>query len=76
MDPSQLLNRGRFACIDGDLYSSTRVVLPHIHPRMPKGAIGKIAVYVDEAVFPRPGLQGCCKAPGEAGAGCVLRRPG
>lgn len=62
--PSQLPDQISFALIDGDLYSSTMDVLPHVYARMPKGAIGMIAVYVDETIFPRPGLQGYYKSPG------------
>jgi O-methyltransferase len=62
--PSQLPEKISFALIDGDLYSSTMDVLPHVYARMSPGAIGMIAVYVDEAIFPRPGLQGYYKSPG------------
>jgi O-methyltransferase len=62
--PAQLPDKISFALIDGDLYSSTMEVLPHVYERMPPGAIGMIAVYVDDAIFPRPGLQGYYKSPG------------
>jgi len=62
--PGELPERISFALIDGDLYSSTMDVLPHVYARMSPGAIGMIAVYVDEAIFPRPGLQGYYKSPG------------
>lgn len=62
--PKELPERISFALIDGDLYSSTMDVLPHVYERMSPGAIGMIAVYVDEEVFPRPGLPGHYKSPG------------
>lgn len=62
--PKKLPDRISFVLIDGDLYSSTMEVLPHVYARMSPGAIGMIAVYVDDAVFPRPGLPGHYRSPG------------
>ncbi|MBS1942598.1 MAG: class I SAM-dependent methyltransferase [Bacteroidetes bacterium] len=62
--PKQLPGKISFALIDGDLYSSTMAVLPHVYERLSPGGIGMIAVYVDDEVFPRPGLQGYYKSPG------------
>ena len=62
--PSELPDRISFALIDGDLYESTRHVLPHLYARMAPGAIGMVAVYYDEGVFPRKGLSGGYRSPG------------
>ncbi|HOY28766.1 MAG TPA: TylF/MycF/NovP-related O-methyltransferase, partial [Flavobacteriales bacterium] len=62
--PSQLPERISFALIDGDLYESTKHVLPHLYERMAPGAIGMIAVYYDEAIYPRKALAGGYKSPG------------
>lgn len=62
--PSELPDQISFALIDGDLYESTRHVLPHVYERMSPGAIGMIAVYYDESVFPREGLAGGYRSPG------------
>lgn len=62
--PKELPDRIAFALIDGDLYSSTMDLLPHVYERMSPGAIGMFAIYVDEAIFPRPGLQGYYRSPG------------
>jgi len=62
--PSQLPDTISFALLDGDLYESTRHILPHVYARMPTGAIGMIAVYYDESIFPRPDLPGEYRSPG------------
>jgi O-methyltransferase len=62
--PSQLPDRISFALIDGDLYESTRHLLPHVYERTSSGAIGMIAVYYDESIFPREGLPGEFRSPG------------
>lgn len=62
--PAQLPDRISFALIDGDLYESTKHVLPHVYERMAPGAIGMIAVYYDEAIYPRKGLPGGYRSPG------------
>lgn len=62
--PSELPERVSFALFDGDLYESTMHLLKHVYPRMSPGAIGMIAVYYDETVFPRKGLSGGYKSPG------------
>lgn len=62
--PRDLPDRISFVLIDGDLYASTRHVLPHVYERMSPGAIGMIAVYYDERIFPRKGIQGGYMSPG------------
>jgi O-methyltransferase len=62
--PSELPDRISFALIDGDLYESTRHVLPHVYERMSPGAIGMIAVYYDETIYPRKDLAGGYRSPG------------
>ena len=62
--PKELPERISFALIDGDLYESTRHVLPHVYARMSPGAIGMIAVYYDPTVFPRKGISGGYMSPG------------
>ncbi|MBK6542991.1 MAG: hypothetical protein IPG10_17245 [Flavobacteriales bacterium] len=62
--PSELPERISFALIDGDLYESTKHVLPHLYARMAPGAIGMIAVYYDERIFPRKGVSGGYMSPG------------
>lgn len=62
--PSTLPDRISFALIDGDLYESTRHVLPYVYERMAPGAIGMIAVYYDACVFPRKGIHPGYRSPG------------
>ena len=62
--PKHLPDKISFALIDGDLYGSTIHVLPFIYERMAPGAIGMIAVYYDESIFPRQGLSGGYRSPG------------
>ena len=62
--PSQLPDKISFALLDGDLYESTRHVLPHLYERMSPGAICMIAVYYDESIFPRKDLFGGYRSPG------------
>jgi len=62
--PTHLPERISFALIDGDLYESTRHVLPHVYERMSPGAIGMFAIYYDETIFPRKGTSGGYRSPG------------
>ncbi len=62
--PSQLPDHICFALLDGDLYESTRHILPHVYERMLPGAIGMIAVYYDEELLPRKDLEGGYRSPG------------
>lgn len=62
--PSQLPEQICFALLDGDLYESTKHILPHVYERMSPGAIGMIAVYYDEDLLPRKGLEGGFRSPG------------
>jgi O-methyltransferase len=62
--PKELPDQISFALIDGDLYESTRHLLPHVYERMAPGAIGMFAVYYDDAVFRRDDLAGCYRSPG------------
>lgn len=61
--PRELPEKISFALFDGDLYESTKHLLPHVYERMPSGAIGMIAVYYDESIFPRIG-SGAYRSPG------------
>jgi len=62
--PAQLPDQVAFALLDGDLYSSTRHVLPHLYERMVPGAICMFGVYYDDAVFSRPETIPHYKSPG------------
>ena len=62
--PSQLPDRISFVLLDGDLYASTKHVLPHIYERMAPGAICMFGVYYDHDVFPRPETIPHYKSPG------------
>lgn len=62
--PRDLPERISFALFDGDLYESTKHLLTHVYERMSPGAIGMIAVYYDETIFPRKGLSGGYRSPG------------
>ena len=52
--PSKLPDSISFAMIDGDIYTSTKHVLPHVYARMVPGAVCMFGVYYDDAVYPRP----------------------
>lgn len=52
--PDDLPDQISFALLDGDLYSSTKHVLPHLYSRMSRGAICMFGVYYDETVLSRP----------------------
>ncbi len=62
--PTKLPEKICFALLDGDLYASTKFILPHVYERMPSGAIGMIAVYYDETLLPRKGISGGFRSPG------------
>lgn len=62
--PKELPDQIAFALLDGDLYSSTRHVLPHLYARMAPSAICMFGVYYDEAVFSRPHTIKPYKSPG------------
>lgn len=62
--PTGLPEKICFALLDGDLYASTKHILPHVYERMPAGAIGMIAVYYDETLLPREDLPGGYRSPG------------
>ncbi len=62
--PAELPDKISFALFDGDLYESTKHLLPHVYERMSPGAIGMIAVYYDELIFPRTGISGGYRSPG------------
>ncbi len=62
--PAKLPERISFAFVDGDLYESTKHVLPHVYERMSPGAIAMFAVYYDEKIFPRKGVSGGYTSPG------------
>lgn len=62
--PKGLPDTISFALFDGDLYESTKHLLPHVYDRMPVGAIGMIAVYYDETILPRKDISGGYRSPG------------
>lgn len=62
--PKDLPEKIAFVLIDGDLYESTKHVLPHVYGRMTPGAIAMVAVYYDEKILPRKGLLGGFRSPG------------
>jgi O-methyltransferase len=62
--PRELPDRIAFALLDGDLYASTKHVLPHVYERMTPGAICMFGVYYDERVFSRPQTISQYKSPG------------
>ncbi len=62
--PKDLPDRISFALFDGDLYESTRHILPHVYERMVPGAIGMIAVYYDEKIYSRKGVSQGYRSPG------------
>ena len=62
--PRLLPDRIAFALLDGDLYASTKHILPHVYERMSPGAVAMFGVYYDEKVFPRPHTIGPYKSPG------------
>ncbi len=62
--PQFLPDKISFALLDGDLYSSTKYVLPHLYERMSPGAICMLGVYYDDAVLSRPHTIPQYKSPG------------
>jgi len=62
--PRELPEKISFALFDGDLYESTKHLLPHVYERMSPGAIGMIAVYYDAATLARKGVSGGYRSPG------------
>lgn len=62
--PTHFPERISFALLDGDLYTSTKYVLPHLYSRMSKGAVCMFGVYYDEAVLSRPYTIPQYKSPG------------
>ena len=62
--PARLPERISFALLDGDLYSSTRHILPHVYARMMSGAIGFFGCYYDESILVRPHSRDYYKSPG------------
>jgi len=62
--PSCLPDQVSFALVDGDLYSSTKHLLPHVYERLTPGAICLFGVYYDDAILPRPYTASPFKSPG------------
>jgi O-methyltransferase len=62
--PSGLPDQISFAIVDGDLYTSTKHVLPHVYERLAPGAICLFGVYYDEQIFSRPYTASAYKSPG------------
>ncbi len=63
--PAELPHRVAFAHLDGDLYSSIRVSLREVYPRLARGAVVVIDDYVDErlqpgVINPYPGVKVAC----------------
>lgn len=62
--PNHLPDKISFALLDGDLYSSTKHILPHVYERLSPGAVCMFGIYYDEAVFSRPHTPPWYKSPG------------
>jgi O-methyltransferase len=62
--PKNLPDRISFALLDGDLYSSTKHILPHVYERLSPGGVCMFGIYYDEAVFSRPYTPPWYKSPG------------
>jgi O-methyltransferase len=62
--PQNLPDKISFALVDGDIYTSTKHVLPHVYERMSPGAICMFGVYYDDEVFSRPHTIDQYKSPG------------
>lgn len=62
--PRFLPDRIAFALLDGDLYASTKHILPHVYARLAPGAVCMFGVYYDDAVFSRPDTIPHYKSPG------------
>ncbi len=62
--PQYLPEKISFALLDGDLYSSTNHVLPHLYDRMSPGAVCMLGVYYDDTVLSRPHTIPQYKSPG------------
>ncbi len=62
--PKHLPEKIAFALVDGDIYTSTRYVLPYVYERLSPGAICMFGVYYDEDVFSRPHTISQYKSPG------------
>ena len=62
--PSGLPDQISFAIVDGDLYTSTKHVLPYVYDRLSPGAICLFGIYYDEKIFPRTNTAGPYKSPG------------
>ena len=62
--PGKLPDRIAFALLDGDIYTSTKHVLPHLYARMSPGAVCMFGVYYDHEVYPRPHTIPQYKSPG------------
>ena len=62
--PGGLPDTLSFAIVDGDLYSSTKYVLPHVYERLSPGAICWFGAYYDETVFRRDDTSSHFKSPG------------
>ena len=62
--PSCLPDKISFAIVDGDLYTSTKHILPYVYERLTPGAICLFGVYYDENVFSREYTASPFKSPG------------
>ncbi len=62
--PKHLPEKIAFALVGGDLYTSTKHVLPCVYERMSPGAVCVFGVYYDDNVFSRPHTLSQYKSPG------------
>ena len=62
--PDNLPDKISFAIVDGELYSSTKHILPHVYERLSPGAICIFIVYYNENIFRRDYTDDCQKCPG------------
>jgi O-methyltransferase len=66
--PSELPDQLSFAIVDGDLYSSTKHILPYVYERLSPGGICLFGIYYNEAIFRRDNTPDCYKSPGASKA--------
>jgi len=66
--PQKLPKTLSFALVDGDLYTSTKHVLPYVYQRLSPGGICFFAIYYDETIFSRKNTRKVYKSPGASRA--------
>lgn len=62
--PQNLPDQISFALVDGDIYDSTKYVLPYVYERLAPGAVCMLGVYYDDKIFSRPHTWPQHKSPG------------